>query len=324
MGGTERVARIGIALLVQDGDDVDTLLRNADAAVNAAQEKGRNTYQFYSQSMNVALAVVFVSILFLDDFVERLFREFSLTLVAAMSVSVVVALSLVPMLCARLFVDDAQHASRWQRGSNALFERVREAYLRTLQACLRRLRWPLLAFVAVIALNAWLFQQVPKGVVPKQDTAQLRGFARGDDGLSFQAMQPKIDAYRTLLLSDPAIEDIIGYIGGSNGVNNAFIMIKMKPLAERKVSSQELIDPLRGALARLMSLIIKNTRNQVTNIGFVINDQNIGTHALSPCFVAWFRDGSFSLNFIPSTGNHIRTRAPRLPSTRSSNSIPPP
>ena len=216
------------------------------AAVRGAAEVGATLL-----SMNVALAVVFVSILFLDDFVERLFREFSLTLVAAMSVSVVVALSLVPMLCARLFVDDAQHASRWQRGSNALFERVRAAYLRTLQACLRRLRWPLLAFVAVIALNAWLFQQVPKGVVPKQDTAQLRGFARGDDGLSFQAMQPKINAYRTLLLSDPAIEDIIGYIGGSNGVNNAFIMIKMKPLAERKVSSQEVIDRLRARLPKL-------------------------------------------------------------------------
>lgn len=216
------------------------------AAVRGAAEVGATLL-----SMNVALAVVFVSILFLDDFVERLFREFSLTLVAAMTVSVLVALSLVPMLCARLFVDAGQQPSRWQRGSNALFERLRGAYLRTLQASLRRLRWPLLAFVAVIALNTWLFQQVPKGIVPKQDTAQLRGFARGDDGLSFQAMQPKIDAYRKLLLSDPAIEDIIGYIGGSNGVNNAFIMIKMKPLAERKVSSQQVIDRLRARLPKL-------------------------------------------------------------------------
>ena len=216
------------------------------AAVRGASEVGATLL-----SMNLALAVVFVSILFLDDFVERLFREFSLTLVAAMTVSVLVALSLVPMLCARLFVDNAQQPSRWQRGSNALFERVRGAYLRTLQASLRHLRWPLLAFVAVIALNAWLFQQVPKGIVPQQDTAQLRGFARGDDGLSFQAMQPKIDAYRRLLLSDPAIEDIIGYIGGSNGVNNAFIMIKMTPLAERKVSSQQVIDRLRSNMPKI-------------------------------------------------------------------------
>ncbi|KAF1015026.1 MAG: Multidrug resistance protein MdtC [Stenotrophomonas maltophilia] len=216
------------------------------AAVRGASEVGATLI-----SMNLALAVVFVSILFLDDFVERLFREFSLTLVPAMAVSVLVALSLVPMLCARLFVGDAQRPSRWQHGSNVLFERLRAAYLHSLQASLRRLRWPLLAFGAVIALNAWLFQQVPKGVVPKQDTAQLRGFALGDDGLSFQAMQPKIDAYRKLLLADPAIEDIIGYIGGSNGVNNAFIMIKMNPLAERRVSSQQVIDRLRSNLPRL-------------------------------------------------------------------------
>ena len=136
-------------------------------------------------------------------------------------------------------------------GGNAvhLHERLRPER-RLLQVGLA-LMVALLAFVAVIALNAWLFQQVPKGIVPQQDTAQLRGFARGDDGLSFQAMQPKIDAYRKLLLSDPAIEDIIGYIGGSNGVNNAFIMIKMKPLAERKVSSQQVIDRLRelGAIS---------------------------------------------------------------------------
>lgn len=216
------------------------------AAIRGAGEVGATLI-----SMNLALAVVFVSILFMDDFVERLFREFSLTLVAAMAVSVVVALSLVPMLCARLFADAERTPSRWQRASNALFERVRDGYLRTLDKGLLRLRWPLLAFVAVIALNAWLFQKVPKGMVPQQDTAQLRGFARGDDGLSFQAMQPKISAYRQLLLDDPAIEDIIGYIGGGMGVNNAFIMIKMKPLAERKVSSQQVIDRLRANLPPL-------------------------------------------------------------------------
>jgi len=216
------------------------------AAIRGAGEVGATLV-----SMNLALAVVFISILFLDDFVERLFREFSLTLVAAMAVSVLVALSLVPMLCARLLGDADAPRSRWQQASDALFVRVREVYLHSLQASLRHLRWPLLAFVAVLALNAWLFQKVPKGIVPKQDTAQLRGFARGDDGLSFQAMQPKINAYRKLLLEDPAIADIIGFIGGSNGVNNAFIMIKMKPLSERKVSSQQVIDRLRAKLPAL-------------------------------------------------------------------------
>ncbi|WP_141057705.1 efflux RND transporter permease subunit [Stenotrophomonas rhizophila] len=218
-----------------------------DAALRGAGEVGATLL-----SMNIALAVVFVSILFLDDFVEKLFREFSLTLVAAMGVSLLVSLSLTPMLCARLLGRERPGTGNvLQRGGTALFERLRGGYVASLQTMLRWLAVPLLLFGAVIGLNVWLFQQVPKGIVPKQDTAQLRGFARGDDGLSFQVMQPKIDAYRKLLLADPAISDIIGYIGGRSGVNNAFIMIKMKPLAERKVSSQQVIDRLRSNMPRI-------------------------------------------------------------------------
>lgn len=217
------------------------------AALRGAGEVGATLL-----SMNIALAVVFVSILFLDDFVEKLFREFSLTLVAAMGVSLLVSLSLTPMLCARL-PGQARPGPGigLQRAGTALFERLRNAYVGSLQAMLRWLALPLLLFAGVIALNVWLFQQVPKGIVPKQDTAQLRGFARGDDGLSFQVMQPKIEAYRQLLLADPAISDIIGYIGGRSGVNNAFIMIKMKPLAERRVSSQQVIDRLRANMPKI-------------------------------------------------------------------------
>jgi multidrug efflux pump len=218
-----------------------------DAALRGAGEVGATLV-----SMNIALAVVFVSILFLDDFVEKLFREFSLTLVAAMGVSLLVSLSLTPMLCARLLGRERPGAGNvLQRGGTALFERLRGGYVASLQTMLRWLAVPVLLFGAVIGLNVWLFQQVPKGIVPKQDTAQLRGFARGDDGLSFQVMQPKIDAYRKLLLADPAISDIIGYIGGRSGVNNAFIMIKMKPLAERKVSSQQVIDRLRSNMPKI-------------------------------------------------------------------------
>jgi len=217
------------------------------AALRGAGEVGATLL-----SMNIALAVVFISILFLDDFVEKLFREFSLTLVAAMGVSLLVSLSLTPMLCARLLGQARPGPGNGlQRAGTALFERLRAAYVGSLQTMLRWLALPLLLFAGVIALNVWLFQQVPKGIVPKQDTAQLRGFARGDDGLSFQVMQPKIDAYRKLLLADPAISDIIGYIGGRSGVNNAFIMIKMKPLAERKVSSQQVIDRLRANMPKI-------------------------------------------------------------------------
>ncbi len=221
--------------------------RPMQAAMRGAGEVGITLL-----SMNIALAVVFVSILFLDDFVERLFREFSLTLVAAMLVSLAISLSLTPTLCARLLkARQTSTPNALQRAGNAVSSRLRSSYERSLDRALHHVPMLLTLFVCLIGFNVWLFTMVPKGLMPTQDTGQLRGFARGDDGLSFQVMQPKLDEYRRLLLADPAIEDIIGYIGGGSGINNAFIMIKVKPLADRGVSSQQVIDRLRANMPNI-------------------------------------------------------------------------
>ena len=245
------MALIVAAVLVVDDAIVvlENISRHIDAGLSPwkAAMRGAGEVGATLLSMNIALAVVFVSILFLDDFVERLFREFSLTLVAAMGVSLLVSLSLTPTLSARLLgrKDPDRVVTPWQRLGGVAFEGLRGGYLRSLGGVVRHVPMVLLGLAATIALSVWLSGQVPRGTVPQQDTGQLRGFARGDDGLSFQAMQPKIDAYRALLMSDPAIEHIAGYIGGTSGVNNAFIMIQMKPLSERGVASREVIDRLR-------------------------------------------------------------------------------
>lgn len=245
------MALIVAAVLVVDDAIVvlENIARHIDAGLSPwkAAMRGAGEVGATLLSMNIALAVVFVSILFLDDFVERLFREFSLTLVAAMGISLLVSLSLTPTLSARLLgrKDPGRVVGPWQRLGGMAFEGLRGGYLRSLGGVVRHVPLALLALAAAIALSVWLSGQVPRGTVPQQDTGQLRGFARGDDGLSFQVMQPKIDAYRELLMTDPAIEHISGYIGGASGVNNAFIMIQMKPLEERGVSSREVIDRLR-------------------------------------------------------------------------------
>ena len=245
------MALIVAAVLVVDDAIVvlENIARHIDAGLSPwkAAMRGAGEVGATLLSMNIALAVVFVSILFLDDFVERLFREFSLTLVAAMGVSLLVSLSLTPTLSARLLgrKDPDRVVTPWQRLGGMAFDGLRGAYIRSLGGVVRHVPLALLALAGAIALSVWLSDQVPRGTVPQQDTGQLRGFARGDDGLSFQVMQPKIAAYRELLLSDPAIEHISGYIGGNSGVNNAFIMIQMKPLEERGASSREVIDRLR-------------------------------------------------------------------------------
>ncbi|MGJ4802784.1 efflux RND transporter permease subunit [Luteimonas sp. SDU82] len=251
------MALIVAAVLVVDDAIVvlENISRHIDAGLSPwhAAMRGAGEVGTTLLSMNIALGVVFVSILFLDDFVERLFREFSLTLVAAMTVSLLVSLSLTPTLCARLLGGHRRTADvpKWQRLGTHVSDRLRGLYLRSLGATLRHTTLALLVLLGAIVFNAFLFAKVPKGTVPEQDTGQLRGFARGDDGLSFQVMQPKIRAYREHLLADPAIEEISGYLGGGTGVNNGFVMIQMKPLAERGVSSREVIDRLRASLPKV-------------------------------------------------------------------------
>src|SRR5690606_18527387 len=136
-------------------------------------------------------------------------------------------LSLTPTLCARLLGHHrTADVPKWQRLGTHVSDRLRGLYLRSLGATLRHTTLALLILLGAIVFNAFLFAKVPKGTVPEQDTGQLRGFARGDDGLSFQVMQPKIQAYREHLLADPAIDQISGYLGGGTGVNNGFVMIQ--------------------------------------------------------------------------------------------------
>ncbi|ARN24011.1 efflux RND transporter permease subunit [Piscinibacter gummiphilus] len=192
-------------------------------------------------AMTLALLVVFVSILFMGGLVERLFREFSLTLAAAMLISLAMSLSLTPSLC-----------GRWLRATASapragMFERVRSVYGTSLAWALRHGNVVLVVLAVAIALTAWQYVVIPKGMLPRQDTGQLGGIVRGDDGFSFQVMQPKIEAYRQLLLADPAVADVTGTSGGTGGISNSWIRVRLKPLAERGVSSDEVVDRLRRA-----------------------------------------------------------------------------
>ena len=256
-------------------DDAIVVLENISRHIDAGLDPHRAALRGAGEvgatllSMNIALAVVFVSILFLDDFVEKLFREFSLTLVAAMSVSLLVSLSLTPALCARLLRprDDSRVVHPWQRLGGMAFEGLRGAYLRTLGTTLRHLPLALCVLVVTVALNAFLFARVPKGTVPKQDTGQVGGFIRGDDGLSFQVMQPKIQAFRQLLMDDPAVAEIAGFIGGGTGVNNGWMRVQMKPLAERGMSSQEVIDRLREKMPKVPGAVMWLNVDQDIRLG---------------------------------------------------------
>jgi len=244
-----------MALIVAAGlvvDDAIVVLENIsrhveqglpplEAAVRGAGEVG-----FTLLAMNLSLVVVFVSILFMGGLVERLFREFSLTLAAAMLVSLVVSLTLTPSLCARwLRAGHERKPGRWQAAGTRFFGALKAGYARSLAWVLGHTTLTLLILAGIIALNVSLYYSAPKGFLPEQDTGQLGGFVRGDDGFSYQVMQPKIENYRKLVLADPAVEDVIGYTGGGVGTSNAWMMIRLKPRSERGVSAREVVNRLR-------------------------------------------------------------------------------
>jgi multidrug efflux pump len=217
------------------------------AAYLGTQEVG-----FTLLSMNVSLVAVFLSILFMGGIIENLFREFSITLAAAIVVSLLVSLTLTPMLCARWLTPhvpgDENRLQRWSRKVN---DRMVAGYDRSLGWVLRHRRLTLLSLLITIGVNVALYVVVPKTFMPQQDTGQMIGFIRGDDGLSFSVMQPKMEIYRRALLADPAVDSVAGFIGGNNGTNNATILVRLKPISERKLDAQKVIERLRRELPKV-------------------------------------------------------------------------
>lgn len=238
-----------MALIVAAGlvvDDAIVVLENIkrhiekgvtpfQAAIQGTKEVG-----FTLLAMNLTLVVIFVSILLMGGVVEKLFREFSITLAAAMLISLAVSLSLTPALCGQLL--KAEKVKDHQPG---IFDDIKQAYSVALDWALGHGRIVLLILLGVIGLNIYLYIAIPKTMLPEQDTGQMTGWVRGDDGFSFQLMQPKIQELRKVLLADPAVEDVFGASGGGNGVSNAWMRISLKPMAERRLSVIQVTERIR-------------------------------------------------------------------------------
>ncbi|CAI8785693.1 multidrug efflux pump RND permease subunit MdtC [Pseudomonas sp. IT-347P] len=236
-----------IVVLENISRHIDEGVKPMQAAYLGAKEVG-----FTLLSMNVSLVAVFLSILFMGGIVESLFREFSITLAAAIVVSLVVSLTLTPMLCARwLKPHTPGQENRLQRWSRRTNDWMVGKYATSLDWVLRHRRLTLLSLLITVGVNIALYVVVPKTFMPQQDTGQLIGFVRGDDGLSFSVMQPKMETFRRAVLKDDAVESVAGFIGGSNGTNNAFMIVRLKPIKERQLSAQKVIERLRKEMPKV-------------------------------------------------------------------------
>ena len=229
---------------------------------------GARDIGFTVVSITLSLVAVFTPILMMGGIVGRLFREFAVTLSAAVLVSMAVSLTATPMMCSRLLRRDREEDhGRIYRATGRAFDGLLRVYDRTLQCVLRHPFLTLCVLLITIAVNVFLFRAVPKGFFPQQDTGVLAGAVQGRQDISFQAMQTAVQSFVNIVAGDPAVATVTGFTGGSTASDTGFIFISLKPLAERRVSAGAVIDRLRPRLARVANAALFLQAAQDLRIG---------------------------------------------------------
>jgi multidrug efflux pump len=253
-----------MALTVATGfvvDDAIVMLENISRHLEAGETplqaalKGARQISFTLVSLTVSLIAVLIPLLFMADVVGRLFREFAITLAVAILISLVVSLTLTPMMCARLLKHQPEaEQGRFYRASGAFIDRLIERYGVALQWVLKHQPLTLLVAIATLGLTVLLYLAVPKGFFPVQDTGVIQGISQAPQSISFAAMSERQQGLAEVILQDPAVASLSSYIGvdGDNlTLNSGRLLINLKPHGEREVSASQVIDRLRPALARL-------------------------------------------------------------------------
>lgn len=224
------------------------------AALDGAKEVG-----FTVVSMSLSLIAVFIPILMMGGIVGRLFREFSVTLSIAILVSLIISLTVTPMMCAQLL--KSKRSEKVNRYKKMVYG-IRDKYAESVAWALNHPKTMLIITLATIVLNVILYIVIPKGFFPQQDTGRITGSIQAEQDISFQAMRQKLTDYVRILMTDPAIQNVVGFVGGTT-VNSGSVFITLKPLNERKISSDTVINRLRSQIATVAgsSLILQSAQD---------------------------------------------------------------
>jgi len=253
-----------MALTISTGfvvDDAVVMIENISRYIEEGEPPlqaafvGSGQIGFTILSLTVSLIAVLIPLLFMGDIVGRLFREFALTLSAAILVSAVVSLTLTPMLCAKLLKPVAERRpGAFARAAERQFDNLVAFYGRTLRWVLGHQTGTLIVAIGTLALTLMLYLVVPKGLFPIQDTGVILGISEAPQNISFDAMAERQRALGRVILQDQAVASISSFIGidGTNTtLNSGRIQITLKPLAERGESVGDVISRLRLALAQV-------------------------------------------------------------------------
>ncbi len=233
------------------------------AAFRGAREIG-----FTVLSMSTSLIAVFIPILLMGGIVGRLFREFAVTLSIAIAVSLVVSLTTTPTMCAQLLkpLGEEKHGRAYVL-SQKMFDGILGIYSTTLGWVLRHQFAVLVITIATACLSVYLFQDVPKGFFPQQDTGRIQGAVQAAQDISFDAMSRKMRRYVDIGMHDPNVYTMIGFCGGTTAMNQGRMYITLKPLRERTLSADQVIRELSKKFAEVPGATLYMQTQQDLQIG---------------------------------------------------------
>ena len=266
---------ISVGFVVDDAivviENIHRFIELGDPPMQAAF-KGARQIGFTVISMSTSLIAVFIPLLFMSGLIGRLFHEFAVTVSLAILVSGIISLTLTPMLCSRFLKAEAAYKPPgwFNRACERAFDWLLGHYTGGLHWVLRHPVFMMLVWVVTLVATGWLYQTVPKGFFPQQDTGIVMGSTDAAQDISFPAMAELQQKVAHIVLADPAVATVGSFLGGGGGgstVNNGRMFITLKPLAERKVSADQVIARLRGKLAKVIGINLFLQASQDIRVG---------------------------------------------------------
>jgi len=247
-----------IVVLENISRHVDKGIPPFEAALLGSREVG-----FTVLSMSLSLIAVFIPILLMGGLVGRLFREFAVTLSAAVLVSLVISLTVTPMLCARWLASEPAPPGYLSRKIEQFFVHLHNGYRTSLHWALRHAPLMMALLLACIALNVYLYTIVPKGFFPIQDNGRLMGSLLADQSISFNAMQKKLQDFSDIVQKDPDVTTVVAFAGGGQNTNAGRMFAVLKPPEQRNATIDDIMQRLRKNLANIAgaTLILQPTQD---------------------------------------------------------------
>jgi multidrug efflux pump subunit AcrB len=239
---------------------IENVFRNIEAGKSPLQAtiEGAKQIGFTVVAISLSLIAAFTPLVFMGGIVGRAFREFSVTLAFAIAVSTVVSLTVTPMICAHFVREAPSTDETWlDRAVEAVMSRLLRGYRLSLVVVLRNRSLALVVMVGTIVLTVQLFVKIPKGYFPQGDTDLVLGSTESSTDISFKSMSELQQQAAEIVIADSAVAAVassIGSPGFNPSLNQGRLFFNLKPLAERKISTSEVVDRLRIKLSAVAGL----------------------------------------------------------------------